>query len=539
MYGGAEPSSSTRDFEGCYAVQRKKQVYCLLCGVTTCSVHIPLLMGTKDIGFMKENSSISMGEQNCISSDNEFSWLDEFGPKFGVSAKNIKILHEPSQFYQKLKECIQKAGKRITLASLYIGTGPLEEELISCLHSALEKSDGKVKAKVLVDFTRGSRGQKNTRTLLLPLLRDFPCDINVALYHTPSLRGWIRTLLPERWNETISLTHLKVYLFDNTIILSGANLSDQYFTNRQDRYIIFENCSNLADYFDSLVNTVSTFSFQLRQDNSIVLHQNWSIHPYEGDKDLFIEKANQKLEKYTTPEYKPKSIPECNGAVGETQNEAHKDQNEIDTWIYPLLQMHPLRIRQDENITQLILMKATPNSTIKLASGYFNLTDQYMDIIIQGSLANYDILMASPQVNGFYGASGVAGSIPSAYTYIAKKFYERLQLQKEETRVKLMEYYKDKWTFHVKGLWYYLPGEKLPSLSLIGSPNFGYRSVYRDLEAQVAIVTHNIKLQEELHFEQQRLYDLSTTVNEETFQQADRYVPLWTKLVTMVVKTYF
>ncbi|XP_023211787.1 CDP-diacylglycerol--glycerol-3-phosphate 3-phosphatidyltransferase, mitochondrial-like, partial [Centruroides sculpturatus] len=276
-----------------YAVQRRKQIYCLLCGVTTCGLHIPFLMGTKDISFMAENNIASMSENSCISGESEFSWLDEFGPKFGVSAKNIKILHEPSQFFQNLKDYTLKATKRITLASLYIGTGPLEEELISCLHSALEKSDGKVKAKVLVDFTRGSRGQKNTRTLLLPLLRDFPCDINVALYHTPSLRGWIKTLLPERWNETISLTHLKVYLFDNTIILSGANLSDQYFTNRQDRYIIFENCPHLADYFDNLVNTVSTFSFQLRQDNSIVLHQNWSIHPYEGKLSFKLHVINE------------------------------------------------------------------------------------------------------------------------------------------------------------------------------------------------------------------------------------------------------
>lgn len=48
------------------------------------------------------------------------------------------------------------------------------------------------------------------------------------------------------------------------------------------------------------------------------------------------------------------------------------------------------------------------------------------------------------------------------------------------------------------GLWCYLQGKDRPCLTLIGSPNFGYRSVHRDLEAQIAIVTENEELQSQL-----------------------------------------
>lgn len=48
------------------------------------------------------------------------------------------------------------------------------------------------------------------------------------------------------------------------------------------------------------------------------------------------------------------------------------------------------------------------------------------------------------------------------------------------------------------GLWYYVGGRDHPCLTLIGSPNFGYRSVHRDLEAQIAIVTENEELQMQL-----------------------------------------
>lgn len=64
-------------------------------------------------------------------------------------------------------------------------------------------------------------GRKNSRTMLLPLLQRFPEQVRVSLFHTPNLRGLLRLLIPERFNETIGLQHIKVYLFDNNVILSG------------------------------------------------------------------------------------------------------------------------------------------------------------------------------------------------------------------------------------------------------------------------------------------------------------------------------
>lgn len=57
--------------------------------------------------------------------------------------------------------------------------------------------------------------------MLLPLLRRFPEQVRVSLFHTPNLRGLLRLLIPERFNETIGLQHIKVYLFDDNVILSG------------------------------------------------------------------------------------------------------------------------------------------------------------------------------------------------------------------------------------------------------------------------------------------------------------------------------
>ena len=81
------------------------------------------------------------------------------------------------------------------------------------------------------------------------------------------------------------------------------------------------------------------------------------------------------------------------------------------------------------------------------------------------------------QVNGFFQAKGIAGYIPVAYIYIARQFFEEVQRFDQSQRIQLFEYFRENWTFHAKGLWYYLPQKTLPSLTFVGSPNFGKRGM--------------------------------------------------------------
>ncbi|XP_055953911.1 CDP-diacylglycerol--glycerol-3-phosphate 3-phosphatidyltransferase, mitochondrial-like isoform X1 [Argiope bruennichi] len=483
------------------------------------SFHVPVALNK-----LVERKSVAMNDFN-----QDLTWLAEYCPEFCISSKNIKVLKEPSEFFEKIKELSRNSTKRITLASLYIGTGPLEKELIAAVNEGLQKSQGNLQVKILIDYTRGSRGSENSRTLLVPLIKDYPSQVEVSLYHTPKLRGFIKWFLPERWNETIGLSHLKVYLFDDTLILSGANLSDQYFCNRQDRYIIFYNCKELCDYFDHVVQTVSSFSFLLMPNNTVMLHPEWNIHPSEGNFKEYVSKAQKSLQNLINT-----------AKARNMHNElGNKNMTQADTFVYPLLQMYTFGIRQDEQVTEKFLRLAEPNSCIKLASGYFNLTNHYMNIILKSSKAFFSLLVASPKVNGFYGAKGVSGAIPSAYTQIAKTFFSKVLSYRQQDRIKLCEYERPSWTFHVKGLWYYKPNASLPSATFIGSPNFGYRSVYKDLEAQVAIVTENRELQMQLHNEQQGFYDRTTIIEKELFDRPDRKVPLWVKLVAFFMRDFF
>ncbi|PIO55992.1 phospholipase D domain protein, partial [Teladorsagia circumcincta] len=167
-----------------------------------------------------------------------------------ISADCVRILESPTDFYQFLLERSKSAKKRITFSTLYLGDGSLEHALVDAIKSNLNQNS-ELKVSVLLDCLRGTRGERDGKssTTLLKAIAD---KASVFLFHTPKLAGLVKRILPERTNEIVGLQHMKLYIFDDTVLISGANLSDNYFVNRQDRYVVFEN-KELADFFHNIV----------------------------------------------------------------------------------------------------------------------------------------------------------------------------------------------------------------------------------------------------------------------------------------------
>lgn len=80
---------------------------------------------------------------------------------------------------------------------------------------------------------------------------------------------------------------------------------------------------------------------------------------------------------------------------------------------------------------------------------------------------------------------------------------------------------------------YYPPGLETPCMTLIGSPNFGERSVKLDLETQIAIVTENNELRNKLHEECRYLYKLGLPAD------TNRKIPNWVHVMVFLFKKYF
>ena len=72
------------------------------------------------------------------------------------------------------------------------------------------------------------------------------------------------------------------------------------------------------------------------------------------------------------------------------------------------------------------------------------------------SANSFDILCAHPTANGFLGARFPAGGIPHAYSLILKQFFDSLIKKNQAHKIRLLEYIRPGWTFHAKGIWYFL-----------------------------------------------------------------------------------
>ena len=97
------------------------------------------------------------------------------------------------------------------------------------MNQAVKSSNGKVKVTVLLDHMRGTRGERNSKSMLEPLLQGKWSDsCRIFLYHTPKLRGLLKRIIPHRFNELIGLQHMKLYIFDDTLIISGYVLHQRY-----------------------------------------------------------------------------------------------------------------------------------------------------------------------------------------------------------------------------------------------------------------------------------------------------------------------
>lgn len=62
----------------------------------------------------------------------------------------------------------------------------------------------------------------------------------------------------------------------------SANLSETYFTNRQDRCVQIDECAHLADFYAALVDAIAQCSFRLKRSGELSLDKRCEEHPFKG-----------------------------------------------------------------------------------------------------------------------------------------------------------------------------------------------------------------------------------------------------------------
>jgi CDP-diacylglycerol---glycerol-3-phosphate 3-phosphatidyltransferase len=127
---------------------------------------------------------------------------------------------------------------------------------------------------------RGTRIVKDgtsTHDLLIPLKREFfSHKVKVGFWHHPDtgvIKGKLAQTNPLR--EIFGVHHIKAHVFDNNVMITGANLSEDYFTDRQDRCMVIQDCEQLADWFDDLLGILIDCSLQLTENGNLKMQEQY------------------------------------------------------------------------------------------------------------------------------------------------------------------------------------------------------------------------------------------------------------------------
>lgn len=166
-------------------------------------------------------------------------------------------------------------------------------------------------------------------------------------------------------------------------------MSHDYFTNRQDRYITFHN-KDITEYYNDLVSVVSSLSYSLQDDNdTFKLSMETGVPDPVKDSKEFKSHANKTvlgfLKKWSKTQQSPKDAT-------------------YDTTLYPLVQMGPFGVRQDERVTLSVLDHVLhargqhKNAKMFITSGYFNFEKRYSRAIVNSRSSDVCLIAASPEV---------------------------------------------------------------------------------------------------------------------------------------------
>lgn len=412
-------------------------------------------------------------------------------PCFALQACHLEenlVGAAPEEFHKRLVELIRTAKYRVSLASLYIGPAVDHSRELELLQ-ALEEIPSEVNVKVLMDSNRGLRkvplpgGTKETTSAAEAVARAIHQQENHQVYLCQVLPNPLDQILPNPLNEVAGVFHIKAYIVDDTLILSGANLSEEYFSDRHDRYLqISQGGNGIVDFYAQLIDILcqdASDPYNPSPTEQGSIRKQRPIQPFwDNIHRLFTDTGSDSLALMEDL----KTVAVC-----------------VPTFHHPQITPPHDRLPSDVEVTMNLLEEAPNEATVQMASAYLNPSPMLLQALQRHS--KVDLLTAGRLSHGFR-PKPKAGNKGKAWI---PTVFDHLQYQALWSNSRLWHWQRDGWTFHAKGLWIHQaavpvkdsdnePVEQEGSTTnvllaaIVGSSNFGRRSFERDVESNLVLV---------------------------------------------------
>ncbi|HHN8583138.1 CDP-diacylglycerol--serine O-phosphatidyltransferase [Providencia rettgeri] len=387
-------------------------------------------------------------------------------PKLSQEIADVKTLYKTEDFRDELLKQISQAQNTIYITALYLEKDDAGKDVLHTLYAA-KQANTSLDIKILVDWHRAQRGRigaaanATNADWYYDVAKHYP-EIEIPIYG-----------IPVNTREALGVLHLKGFLFDDTLLYSGASINDVYLQRhnkyRYDRYHLIKN-SQLTASMKKFIDDA------LLQSDAIHL-LNTPNRPKTAEFKHLIKQFRLGLR----------------GASYQFSGNASNDELSVTPFV-------GLGKKNDLNRVITHLMGAT-NNKLTICTPYFNLPAVLVRVIsrLLRDGKQVEIIIGDKTANDFYippeEPFKIIGALPYLYEINLRRFVSRLQrfIDSQQLTVRLWKDADN--TYHLKGMWVDNHWQ------LITGNNLNPRAWGLDLENAVLIHDPKQQLQEQRNHE--------------------------------------
>ncbi|MDT9587591.1 MAG: CDP-diacylglycerol--serine O-phosphatidyltransferase [Candidatus Arsenophonus melophagi] len=348
--------------------------------------------------------------------------------KLPQAATGVVTLYKADSFRKALLDKIATARQHIYITVLYFEHDDAGHDILHALYQA-KIARPTLDIKIMVDWHRAQRGRIGAKKNITNNITNADWYYQMALVHPGTDIAIFG--IPVNTREALGVLHLKGFIFDDTVLYTGASINDVYLQQdkryRYDRYHILDNAP-LAETMKHLI------------DNSLL------SSPAIQRLDQAHRQSNAKI-KSSIKQFRH-HLKSC---YYQLQNNATNEELSV----IPLI---GLGKKNELNKVIVHLMNST-KTNITICTPYFNLPTILTRIIskLLNDKKHIEIIIGDKTANDFYSPPEnpftIISALPYLYEINLRRFIYRLQHFVDSQQLTIRLWKDGNNGYHLKGIW--------------------------------------------------------------------------------------
>ena len=350
-------------------------------------------------------------------------------PFLPLQAEQVEFLFSPLEFKAQIIELIRQAKKRIYVTALYWQKDEAGQEILNEIYR-VKQDHPELDVKILVDWHRGQRnllGAEKSATNA-----DWYCEQRQT-YQLPDEPNMFFGV-PINTREVFGVLHIKGFVFDDTVLYSGASINNVYLQQQDKyRYDRYQKIHNAA-LADSMVNFINDYLLDFS-----------AVHPLDMANRPRTKEIRSAIKAYR------KNL----SAHAEYQLESAVGFSDVLT-ISPLFGLGASANELNQVIEDLFLQV---KEKLVICTPYFNfprtLRSKLARLLEQGK--RVEIIVGDKVANDFYippeQPFKMAGALPYLYESNLRRFCEKFDAYIKNGHLTVRLWKDGDNTYHLKGVW--------------------------------------------------------------------------------------